>query len=195
MNLKLIGLNMTLPILLISIFSSTTFAKPNKIQTIKLTNTSQTCQQAIDSVRKILFDKGYYSPTMGFSGIVNPRVYSDDDFIRENFYNYPVSRTKSIRFILTDTPQNSISNLFSSPLLMTNLGSQIMSACDQVGLVGFSYWIEGIYPVGYFPDGTARLFTLFDPSTTEDEMRPFQKTITSSSGERRIFQWGYIYTL
>lgn len=196
MNRKLISLNITLLVLLTSGLISGTLAGQKNIQSVKLKSTDKTCQQAIDSVRQVLSDKGYFSPTRGFTNqVVLPRVYSDDSLIRESFYNYPVNRTKSIRFILTDKPQNSIINLFKSPQLMTILGSQIMSACDQVGLVGFSYWIEGIYPVGYFPDNTARVFTLFDHNTTEDEMRPFQKTITTPNGDRTIFQWGYIFTL
>lgn len=196
MNHKLISLNITLLVLLTSGLIPSTLAEQKNIQGVKLKPTDKTCQQAIDSVRQVLSDKGYFSPTRGFTNqVVVPRVYSDDSFIRENFYDYPMNRTKSIRFILTDKRQNSISNLFSSPQLMTILGSQIMSACDQVGLVGFSYWIEGIYPVGYFPDNTARVFTLFDPNRPRDEIRPFLKTITTPNGDRSVFQWGYLSTL
>ncbi|MGI0485742.1 hypothetical protein ACN4EK_09920 [Pantanalinema rosaneae CENA516] len=56
-------------------------------------------------------------------------------------------------------------------------------------------WTRGGYPIGYFPDDTVRVFTLFDPSTTQEEMSPYVKTTETPDGKHVIYQWGYTFSL
>lgn len=168
-------------------------------------STGKTCQQAIDFVKQDLLRRGYFSPYKipGEPGVpstgrvVNPSVSRNKNLIPESFYNYPANRTEAVVFVLTDAQAgSSILALYDSPQIMATLAAQIIAACDQVGLVKFSYWFEGGIPVGYFPDNTVRVFTVFNPGTPEEKMQPYQKTVNTPSGEERmLYQWGYDYSL
>jgi hypothetical protein len=114
----------------------------------------------------------------------------DKNSIQDNYYDYPADRTEAVVFELSGDMDKLYRGLMSSPQFMAILSAQIMSECDQVGLVEFHHWWEGFVPVGYFPDNTARTFTPVEFSSDS----PYQKSIETSNGSRAMYQWGYYFS-
>lgn len=181
----------------IAFFPNAILAQP-KLQEgiVKLNHSSKTCPQAIEEVKKELFRKGYFSPIKIANGkIINPTVNTEPNFIQENFYDYPKERLETIVFLLTDTQKNSVSNFYQSPKYMATLGQKVIASCKKVGIVRFSYWIEGGYPVGYFSDNTVRSFNLSKSPPECEDLRTYRKIIPTPSGDLLLMKWGHYCTL
>lgn len=180
----------------IAIFPNSVLAQSKSGQgVVKLSSTTKTCDRAIDFVKQDLLRRGYFSPALAFGEIVNPKVTTEVNFISENFYDYPSQRTETVVFILTDEGDGrGTSNFYNSPQLMATLSSEIISACQKVGMVRFDYFIEGGIPVGYFSDNTVRPFTLGDWAKDCEDLKPYSRNINTSSGTRELLKWGYYCT-
>ena len=114
--------------------------------------------------------------------IIRPRVTWNAEPISKSYYGYPSDRLKTVT--IGPLPENG-----SSPLPITVMGSRIMAACNQVGMVDFTVGIESRSPVGYFPDRTARLFEWVDLFGVH------QRSVRLPDGSRRnLYEWGYYYS-
>lgn len=186
-----------LTILVVSMTQPISAIPKSQQKVVNLKPTSKTCEQAIDLVKQDLLRRGLFSPAQRFTEIFNPTVTTEINFISENFYDYPSQRTETISFILTDEGDGTgYSNFSNSPQLMETLSAEIIAACQKVGLVYFGYFIEGGIPVGYFTDNTVRRFTLGDWVNNCENLKPYFKTVnTSSGGTRELFKWGYYCTV
>ena len=157
-------------------------------------NSNIGCEKAINSVKTTLVRRGYFIPWQGRGGsrvgTIKPKLLRDKNSIQDNYYDYPADRTEAVVFELSGDMDKLYRGLMSSPQFMAILSAQIMSECDQVGLVEFHHWWEGFVPVGYFPDNTARTFTPVEFSSDS----PYQKSIETSNGSRAMYQWGYYFS-
>lgn len=128
-------------------------------------NSTQTCQQAIDSVaselrRRRVFNPIYVTDDWNSQRIV-PNVMRRNDSVHY-YLNHPPDRLESVHFIMNNN-QYQIEAIHNSPQFVTIMASRIISACPTIGLVFYSTWFEQDTLVGYFPDNTVRLFTAVDP--------------------------------
>lgn len=160
--------------------------KPAEAQVAQLpTRSDASCQNVVNAVKAELAQKGYYVAFTGRRGHkVQPTTLFDDVKISQAYYNFPPNRLGVITFSgLKDYP---------SGQLMASLSARIMANCPKVGLVQFSWFFEGLKPVGYFPDNTARVFKFLVYS--ESGAHPHIKTIQTSNGERTLHEWGYYFS-
>jgi hypothetical protein len=162
---------------------------------------SMSCDGSLKSVKAYLVKNGYFSlkSTTRRSGeVLKSKIEIDKNRIRNNYYDYPVDRTELVSIHLAGNANKVLGTLMRSPRLMTNLGAQIISACDRVGMVEFSApWEESLKPVGYFPDRTVRTFSWVE-SRDEHEIKtskyPHQKIVVTPKGSISIYKWGYYYS-
>jgi hypothetical protein len=173
-------------------------APKNEQPIIKLRKSNKICQQAINFVEKDLRRRGYFSPNRlsindDRGDLINPQTIREANDVKDNYYDYPPGRTDSVTFVLTDSSKNPIDNFYSSPRLMTNLAAEVISSCNKVGLIWFHYYEER-GGIGYFPDGTVRIFN--SPSSAQGlgecgEFKRYQRTINTPSGTTTVMKWGY----
>jgi hypothetical protein len=149
------------------------------------------CGTAIDGVKADLAERGYFIEWKGAGRTIYPRVEIDGSYIQTYYYNYPAERTDTVTFFLAGDSTRLYQGLMSSPVLMATLGSRVMAACNQVGMVMFSHWWEGMVPVGYFPDGKVRAFQWMD---MEFGNAPHQRMVQTEEGSRILYEWGYYYS-
>jgi hypothetical protein len=172
----------------ISLSATSSFAQTIQDETIPIdprqtivklpAKSNLSCKQSIDNVKKDLVKRGFFRGTVGYAPRgESPKVSISKDFIQKAYKEYPPNRTETIYF---DT--FFAKDLHNSPKLMATLASQIISQCNQVGIVTFISW-EEMFPVGYFLDNTVRTFV--------DQSRGLPL------GERPEgyvdFKWGYAY--
>jgi hypothetical protein len=153
---------------------------------------STTCGGSIDSVKAELAQKRFFIPwkttdRRGGFRTIQPKVMINDRNIRENHFNYPSDRPRTVRFLLSGDRAKLYVGFFNSPRLMTSLAARIISACDRVGLVEYAHWWEGYKPVGYFPDNTVRPFIISD-SKSHDRL------VKTPTGKRYVYEWGYYFS-
>ena len=89
------------------------------------------CEGAIESVRQDLKKRGAFSEWKIGRQIIRPRVTWNVEPISKSYYGYPSNRLKTVT--IGHLPENG-----SSPLPITVMGSRIMAACNQVGMVDFT---------------------------------------------------------
>lgn len=173
---------------LIIISFSIFFSIPNfSANSSEMTSTLETsCKNAIENVKIELRQKKFFIPFRDFKGKTwNSEVKIDSSFIQENFYDYPLNRSKSVIFVLGDTQ-----NLYSSPRLMANLASKIINRCQTVGLIEFAYWFEGGRQVGLLENGIVKVFDRTEPNSQ------YAKTFKLPNGLTRTkFKWGHYFYL
>ena len=156
---------------------------------------NNTCSEAISTIEDALAEGGYYIPWetgLSYQPMVYPDVQIEDDHIVKGYYDYPEDRTQSVTFRLTGDSGRLYKGIMNSPQLLTSYTSQIMTACQQVGLVNFQHWWEGVVPMGYFSDGSIRQFQWvnFDPIRGSAPDAPPVRTINN----RSLYPWGYYYS-
>ena len=89
------------------------------------------CDGAIEVVRQDLKKRGAFSEWKIGRQIIRPRVAWNVEPISKPYYGYPSNRLKTVT--IGPLPENG-----SSPLPITVMGSRIMAACNQVGMVDFT---------------------------------------------------------
>jgi hypothetical protein len=148
------------------------------------------CNEAIGLVKKDLAQRGYFIPWKIWQNrqkdyLYDPHITIDMQHIRDSYYNPPKNRTDTVVFHLSGD-MDKLYKLMMSPQLMTALSARIISGCDNVGIVEFAHWWEGVEFVGYFPDHTVRPFTNIGRSDS-----PHTKMINTPDGSKTLFNWGY----
>ena len=149
----------------------------------------ESCGSAIDEVKKDLAERGYFIPWKGTQGNrIYPRTELNGGEIQEAYYDYPKDRTDTVTFFLAGDSMRLYQGLMSSPVLMMTLGGRVMSACDRVGMINFLHWYEGGVPVGYFSDGTVRVFQWTDRNGSDGQ---YQRRTETPEGTRIHYKWGF----
>jgi hypothetical protein len=162
------------------------FIKPAEAQVSQLPASSgASCQNVINLTKTELAKKGYYITFTSRRGEkIQPRILFDDIKISDGYYNFPASRVGVITFsALKDYPPDQ---------LMASMSARIMADCPKVGLVQYAWFFEGLKPVGYFSDNTARVFKFLVYS--ESGSHPHIRTIQTGNGERQLYEWGYYFS-
>lgn len=140
------------------------------------TSSNRTCQQSIDFVSRELASKGAFIPYVNNRRRTQPSVSRKNGNFAQDYYSYPANRPELVEFRLSGDEMRLWQGVMSSPQFLATLAAQIMASCPQVGMVNYQHSWEGMAPVGYFSDGTARAFTWVDVEDT------------------RLKQWGYYYS-
>ena len=149
----------------------------------------ESCGAAIDAVKLDLAQQGYFIKWKGIRGNpIYPRTELNGGEIQGAYYGYPEDRTDTVTFFLAGDLTRLYKGLMSSPVLMATLGGRVMSACDRVGIINFSHWYEGYVPVGYFPDGTVRVFQWTDRRGSNGQ---HQRQTETPEGTRIQYEWGF----
>jgi hypothetical protein len=143
--------------------SSSHISSSSHIEVPSSSSPSTSCTEAISAVEDHLAEGGYYIPwensvTSSTPKQIYPEVILDGNFIPNSYYGYPDERTQTVSFRLSGDVSKIYEGIMNSPQLMTSYSSQIINACNQVGLVEFRHWYEGRVFAGYFPNGSVRLF-------------------------------------
>ena len=152
--------------------------EPKSVRIPQKSNLS--CDGAIEAVKQDLKKRGVFSESKVDRRAIKPRVVWGAEPISNFYYGYPSNRLKSVMIIGLSTENR------RSPLPFTAMGARIMAACNQVGLVNFTHRLEGVDPVGYFPDRAARLFKRVEGMSSEH-----QRVEMGNGSERTVFEWGY----
>lgn len=148
-----------------------------------------TCNEAVDQAAADLAEKGFFVPWNEPNvGQIEPEIAASDDNIQKFYYNYPPNRTQTITFGLSGDSTALYQGLMNSPQYMSTMAAKIMVECPQVGLVEFSHWWEGVVPVGYFSDNTAR------PFTWVDDVGFGSSEYTRQNGSTIQYEWGYFFS-
>lgn len=165
-----------------AVFSPTAAYSNDHVSVQVPAGTDISCNDAVDEVAANLAERGFFVPwndSQASGGRVEPKIFLSESNISENYINYPPGRTQTIIFSLSGDPTRLYEGLMSSPQFMSTLSAKIMAECSQVGIVEFAHWWEGVAPIGYFTDGTAR---------------PFEWKYTDWV-EIEPLEWGYFYSL
>ena len=171
-----------IPVILVSLAATLpTIVHSKEPEIVRIPQKSNlSCDGAIEAVKQDLKKRGIFSESKLDRRAIKPRVVWGAEPISNFYYGYPSNRLKSVMIIGLSTENR------RSPIPFTAMGAQIMAACDQVGLVDFNHKWEGVDPVGYFPDRTARLFKRVEGRSDEH-----QRIEMGNGSERTVFEWGY----
>lgn len=149
-------------------------------------NNKLTCQQSIDSVKAELIKRKYFVDYKDANyGLIKPKLVINNDRIKQEYYEYPKNRTKTIVFQLSGN-FDAVSDFLRSRKLMESLTARILGSCQDFGLVEYVHWYEGYVPVGYFPDNSVRTFTWMIDIDDSEYSR-------SDNGYTK-YQWGYYFS-
>lgn len=133
--------------------------------TTYLKKSSQSCSDTQTGIMRELRSKGLFIPYRAYQGSPQSRTFypkmavSNDEVQR--YKGYPQARIQTLKIDLSGD-YNKVSSLISSHrVYLSQVSARIMASCHRIGLVEFrSPWDYGeiVVPVGFFPDGTARIF-------------------------------------
>ena len=177
-----------IPAILVLFFATLpTIAYSKEPESVRIPQKSNlSCDGAIESVKQDLKKRGAFSEWKIGRQIIRPRVTWNAEPISKSYYGYPSDRLKAVTIGPLST-ENRRSP--SSPVPITAMGARIMAACNQVGMVNFTAGIESSFPVGYFPDRTARGFEWVDLFGAH------QRSVRLPDGSsQNLYEWGYYYS-
>ena len=122
-----------IPAILVSFFVTLpTIAHSKEPESVRIPQKSNlSCNGAIESVKQDLKKRGAFSEWKIGRQIIRPRVTWNVEPISKLYYGYPSNHLKTVT--IGPLPENG-----SSPLPITVMGSRIMAACNQVGMVDFT---------------------------------------------------------
>lgn len=159
------------------------------------TSSSSSCNTVVNEVAAELEEKGYFVPWQTPQNQrIEPEIKVSDDDISNGYYNYPTDRLRTVTFQLSGDMDKLYNELMTSPVFMSTRSAQIMAACPQVGLVEFQHWWEGVVPVGYFTDNTARPFQWIE-ADYGGSAGPHHRYTETSRGRTLQYEWGYYSSL
>jgi hypothetical protein len=164
-------------------------AQAKQIQVPLPKRSGVSCDETIKSVKADLIRQKYFLPWTYNPGArpykITPKIGFSKNDIRENYYDFPVGRENTVIVRTSGNPKY-LNNFFRSPKLLTTISAKIISACPSVGKVDFPDYWEGNTPIGYFTDGTVRIFENIGVRSKD-----YIRMIETPKGSRLIFKWGY----
>ena len=114
----------------------------------------------------------------------------DSTYIAKFYYGVPPGRPQQLDVNLSGDFDKLYQGLLASPVYLSSLGARIMEACPDIGIVSFNHWHEGVVPVGFFPDNTARTFRWVD--LTEG---PHSRMLPGEDGMNVLqHEWGFYFS-